>query len=41
MKIEEWKNTIIKKIENIKYILNKEIIILKKMFSTYNKKYLN
>ena len=40
-KLENWKNEIIKKIENLKNILYQEIMILRKMTSNFNKKYLN
>jgi len=40
-KIENWKNEIIKKVKNLENILDKEIIILRKMTSNFNKKYLN
>ena len=40
-KIENWKNEILKKIENFENILYKEIIILRKMTSNFNKKCLN
>ena len=40
-KIENWKKEMIKKIENLENILNKEIIILRKMTSNFNKRCLN
>ena len=40
-KIENWKNEILKKIENFENILYKEIIIIRKMTSNFNKKCLN
>ena len=40
-KIENWKNEFIKKLESLENILNKEIIIIRKMISNFNKKYLN
>ena len=41
LEIEKWKNEMIKKVEQIKNLLNEEISLFKKMVFNYNRKYLN